>query len=119
MRKRRVVAVREEIVVITPCILERVGQDRHRGELAALIHPAREGDDGSCEPGRVQRRPRRGLRERVAIWLEVGVIDGRADHAAVEDQFGHRPDVEPAERPVAAFSDSLPSMLYRNPAGET
>jgi hypothetical protein len=42
MRLLRVAAVVEDVVVVAPGVLKGVGQDRHRGKLAGVVHLLRE-----------------------------------------------------------------------------
>ena len=44
-------AVAQDLGVFTTSIGQSVGQDRHRREIAGLVHGAGEGGDGGCEPG--------------------------------------------------------------------
>src|SRR5437660_4357321 len=46
----RVAAVREDIVAVAAGVLQRVRQNRHRAELARLVHGAREGNRGIRAP---------------------------------------------------------------------
>jgi hypothetical protein len=39
-------------VVVAPGILKRIGEDRHRGEIARLVHLLRECDNGVGAPRR-------------------------------------------------------------------
>ena len=48
----RSAGVIEDVGAVAPGSLERVRQDRHRGEAASLVHLLREGDGGVCASGR-------------------------------------------------------------------
>src|SRR6266508_2687626 len=59
MRRVRVATMREYLVAVASGVLQRVGQDRHRREVARLVHLPGEGEGGVCTPRRGERhRPR-------------------------------------------------------------
>src|SRR5579883_462014 len=63
-------AVVEDVGIVAPGVLKCVGQNRHRGEVAGVVHLLDKRDNGRCEPQRVKGD--------AAKWIADDVAQNRA-----------------------------------------
>src|SRR5215207_7369383 len=66
VRRGGVAAVREDVVGVAARVLKRVGQYRHRAEVARIIHLPCEGNGGVSPPPREEGDRAEGVAEDVA-----------------------------------------------------
>ena len=87
--------VLEKLFVRAPCILERIGQDRHRAEIARLVHLTRQREGSVGAPCRSKCDRAEWVAEDVAQELnplcELSVID--RDMKSTATRVIHRRDV--------------------------
>src|SRR5687768_11817137 len=96
MRGARIAAVVKDVVAVTARVLERVGEDRHRAEVARLVHLTSESESGVGAPlreegdGTERERPD-DLTEEVAMRGALSRVR-RGPVRVIEPayRFGHR-----------------------------
>ena len=91
--------VGEDVLVVAPGVLQRVGQDGHGRVVAGVVHLSGDGDDGTGEPGRIEGDGAGGVAEQRQPQPRAscrppgsdGRLDARPDDTTPEYPIGWSP----------------------------
>ena len=78
MRRGGVAAVVEDVVVVAPGVLERVGQNGHRAEVAGVVHLVCDSKDRGSPPSRsesdFEKMPTENITEQIRLVSQFSLV---------------------------------------------